>query len=252
MHQAVASTQSSLAPPTISIVISTFNRNFIRNKINYFLQTINTCIQDLSNVFEQKSLTEESKKISLSDKKSLENLRDVFLKLKHDHLQINARDSKETLILDPILNPFFEENNVDILKNEPTFYENRYGFSEAELLNCEFKNPFIISSNLKPKRKNLLNENMNSRFFTNYTQVRGFRTRQSNKETDQETKTKTKRLLVSFRKINISISRVPIKTSTEIELERAQAQAQKPGPNSRIAVHKLSARLSVIMKMTKT
>lgn len=185
MQQAVASTQSSLAPPTISIVISTFNRNFIRNKINYFLQTINTCIQDLSNVFEQKSLTEESKKISLSEKKSLENLRDIFLKLKHDHLQIKARDTKETLILDPILKPFFEENNVDILKNEPTFYENRYGFSEAELLNCEFKNPFLISSNLKSKRTNLLNENKISRFFTNYTQVRGFRTRQSNKETDE-------------------------------------------------------------------
>jgi ATP-dependent metalloprotease len=188
MQQAVVSTQNSLAPPTISIVISSFNRNFIRNKINYFIQTINTCIQDVSSVFDEKANTliiDESKLISSSEKKSLENLRDIFLQLKHDYFKTNAivNDLNQTLILDPILKPFFDENSLNILKNEPTFYENRFGFSEAELLNCEFSNPFNATSILKSKHTNLLNRNKyKTSFFTNFTQVRGFKTKQSNKE----------------------------------------------------------------------
>ena len=93
MQQAVVSTQNSLAPPTISIVISSFNRNFIRNKINYFIQTINTCLQDLSSVFDEKANTviiDESKLNSSSETKSLENLRNIFLQLKQDYFKANA------------------------------------------------------------------------------------------------------------------------------------------------------------------
>ena len=123
MQQAVVSTQNSLAPPTISIVISSFNRNFIRNKINYFIQTINTCLQDLSSVFDEKANTviiDESKLNSSSETKSLENLRNIFLQLKQDYFKANAieNDLNQTLILDPILKPFFDENSLNILKDQ--------------------------------------------------------------------------------------------------------------------------------------
>ncbi len=136
--------------------------------------------------FDEKANTviiDESKQNSSSEKKNLENLRDIFLQLKQDYFKANAieNDLNQTLILDPILKPFFDENSLKIHKNEPTFYENRFGFSEAELLNCEFSNTFNASSSLKSKHTNLLNRNKTS-FYTNLTQVRGFKTKQSNKE----------------------------------------------------------------------
>ena len=189
MQQAVASTQNSLAPPTISIVISSFNRHLIRNKINYILQTVNKCINDLTSVFDENLkvvLNNESKKTALlNEQKSLEYLRDIFLKLKQDYFNINRDTScKQVLIIDPILKPLFDENLFNSLKEQSTFYENRYGFSEDELLSCEFKNPLYISSTSRFKQANVLSgKKITSNFFS---QTRGFRTKQSHKEAEQD------------------------------------------------------------------
>ena len=184
MQQAVVSTQ---IPPSTAIAITSFNRHVLRHKLNCFLTALNECIQDLSSYCDSKlnsshELNENKRHIQkyvnkkLKQNSNTNSIKSILVQLENDLKKIDTNDPKQMLILDPILEPFFDSSLVSKLKKKPTtFYENRFGFAENELLNCEFKEPQRI------KKLNILNKQNCSLLncLIEHRQTRGFKTRRT-------------------------------------------------------------------------
>ena len=166
MHQALSSSQFSL--PSLSTL--NINGHLIRHKLKSFLHTLNKSIQELQQVVSNRDLTETA---SLNAT-TTHNVRALLIKI--------IRESKESkndqFILDSLLEPLVNSSKNNS-KLATTFYENRYGFSQSELLGSELKDQTGL---LQGFNKNQLFRSLNNRTF--YQPTRGFKTkRQLNEET---------------------------------------------------------------------
>lgn len=191
MQQAVTSTQVSITPST-SIVISFLNRNLIRQKVNTFLQALNQCIQELSvsDLNDKNKLLDFKQKLNIqieeieNQTKLASNQSDinaVLLKLIDDFKSIDQK-----LIIDPLIEPLLrtiEPKSTQTTLNS-TFHENRYGFSEQDLLNCKFNDP--IANKILRKSKNKLSLFQNQYPINYFIQSRGFKTRRQKELKDQD------------------------------------------------------------------
>ena len=176
MQQAI-STSSQISLPI------TLNRNLINQRFSTLFRTFNDYIYEL-NILDKLEL-KNSNLIKLRNKlcsqiESLENaaklnlnpnlvlpIESILVDLISQYKQAKLDDNKQFVahtLIEPIL-------NQDKFKLSSTFFENRYGFSEQDLLNSQY--------NETKKSSSLLNKN-NSRFL-NYQQVRGFRTKHQQK-----------------------------------------------------------------------
>jgi ATP-dependent metalloprotease FtsH len=175
MQQAI-STSSQISLPI------TLNRNLINQRFSTLFRTFNDYLYEL-NILDKLEL-KNSKLIKLRNKlcsqiESLENaaklnlnpnlvlpiesiLVDLISQCKQAKLDDNKQFVAHTLI-EPIL-------NQDKYKLSSTFFENRYGFSEQDLLKSQYK---------ETKKSSLFKKNNTS--YVNYQQVRGFRTKNQQK-----------------------------------------------------------------------
>ncbi|CAF0725828.1 unnamed protein product [Brachionus calyciflorus] len=180
MQQAFASsTQISLTPST-SIVVSSLNRNILRQKLNNFLQTLNQYVQqifDYNNPNDAKkldhiknNLNKQLESLENDVKHNDKNISSMLQNLIKQVKQFDFESSNNNqLIIDPIIKPVVNE------KSEPTFFENRYGFKASELLDCQYQEPLSRNKQFLKNNKPIL-----------FNQTRGFKTKRRVNQDEQE------------------------------------------------------------------
>jgi hypothetical protein len=188
MQQAVASSQCTL-PSTSAIFAASFNcRHLIKNKIKILYQSIYESIQQLrtlnsSTAKEKSQSSEKSLLITIDSSDISSRIEELLKKLidEYSRLKVSGQNSNSKLILDSLLEPFIFSKESTKLAN--TFYENRFGFSQSELLLSSFSNQ-QLKLNGKAKRNSLLSFSLIDRSNTNnlaiyghMQQTRGFRTK---------------------------------------------------------------------------
>ena len=160
MHQALSSSQFSL--PSLSTL--NINGYLIRHTLKSFLNSLNKSIQELHQVISNKDLTDTASSHSTATK----NVRALLMKIIRE-----SKDSKndDQFILDSLLEPLVNSSKNN-KKLATTFYENRYGFSQSELLSSELRDQTGLSQGFN---KNQLFRSLRSRTF--YQPTRGFKTK---------------------------------------------------------------------------
>ena len=126
------------------------NQQFLRQNLRCLLETINEALQEVFALNNKKNAKHEE---AISKTESEPFLKAALLKL------INESFNNNEVIFDQILSP------LNRGKLAPTFYENRNGFTECDLLKAEFKNTSLLSRKI----------NKNFRF----EQQRGFKTKRN-------------------------------------------------------------------------
>lgn len=200
MQQAVtSSSQVTLNIPTASTLLS-LNRNLLRQNFKSILIALNESIQEISvflNTESNKNIisikNRINKQIETLDKEAKSsnnikienNIRSILSDLVKEYGKTlnNSKNFENKFVVDPLIEPIFSQsaksttnsviNSQNNSKLASTFYENRYGFTERDLLSCEYKNPdrprLLHLSQAYNKRFNLIN----------LQQTRGFKTKRS-------------------------------------------------------------------------
>ena len=178
MQQAVTSTQVSLTPGGTSVVISllTSRQHLVRVKLNQLLELVERYTKTKSSSgllddFKRRlvelinrtgapalvtttsassspnSITEQQQKQHQSQKSSLSSSSDEEIGNMMRGLEqlLKRPDVAPLVAVDPLIEPILIEKNR-------SFFENKHGFSESELTNCEYREPLTTR-----ERRALLN-----------------------------------------------------------------------------------------------
>jgi ATP-dependent metalloprotease len=174
------SSQLSYTPSTLSSVnIQLLLRNQLQNIINNFAEVLSSV-----NILNSKK----------GYKQKRENHQNIDKKIQQAFIDIVI--NQEKYIIDKFLVPLITEinrPNSKILAS--TFYENRFGFTEEELLNAEFNNDSSIIVPLRQQKSVLFNGKLNNSF--QYTSKRGFKTRRPQGREPEDEMSLLKRLITS-------------------------------------------------------
>jgi hypothetical protein len=176
MQQAVTSTQISLTPTT-SIAISSLNRNVLRAKLNQILHLLDRHLQNVKVVDLSSFKLKLNKKIDQLESRQQKNAFESPKSIKNNQPSVNEQlcailktleqdlnKPESTLVVDSLIAPIVRDKNN-------SFYENKYGFSESNLLKSEYCEPFST------KNKKILLNSLNTIQFSQ--QKRGFKTRRN-------------------------------------------------------------------------
>ena len=170
MQQAVASSSQFSLPQTASVALLVANRNIIQQKIKDILLNLSKLIQDEFALLTANKTQSKHIKSNGNDLKTSELLADLI-------------NRQSPVILDTLIESF--KNNLKNKQN-PTFYENKYGFTSDQLINCEFKEDYSKIYNNRKFNKELLNRNTN--VYVLHNQIRGFKTKRTNELEGNEKK----------------------------------------------------------------
>lgn len=172
MQQAVTSTQVSLTPGGTSVVISllTSRQHLVRVKLNQLLELVErytttksssyglyfkrrlvellnrTGAPALVSTSASASITEQQQQLHQPQKSSLSGSDEEIGNMMRGLEQLLKRPDMAPLVaVDPLIEPILIEKNR-------SFFENKHGFSESELMNCEYREPLTTR-----ERRALLN-----------------------------------------------------------------------------------------------
>ena len=189
MQQAVASSSQVSLPQSISltVLLTTLNRNLIQQKLKSFLA-------DLTKAIQEKSSSASTTATTIQNANSAANNTKTSLKSKHNtdvnnsQMLIDLINRETPVVLDSLI-----ELIQNVKKNDSniTFFENKFGFPADQLLNCEYREE---QSYYSPSRNGLnsylgiLNKKTINQHNIHllHTQIRGFKSRRATEQENEK------------------------------------------------------------------